>query len=111
MRWIFWLAFLLIGCGQPAVPRPQSVVVPTTRPASAAQLQVKVDRTGRLFLNGKVASLDDLKQELAGLKEAGGSVRFFHDNPTGETNAQSLEALRAIASAKVPLRIQNADFD
>ncbi|MBL8793679.1 MAG: hypothetical protein JNM56_07235, partial [Planctomycetia bacterium] len=43
--------------------------------------------------------------------QAGGTVRFFHDNPTGESHPQAVAALQAIAAAKVSLRMQNTDFD
>lgn len=107
----FCLCLLLLGCGQPAAPRPASVVALPTTPAGGNAAQVKLDRAGRLFLNGKPATVDELKQELARLQQVGGGVRFYHDNPGGATDPQSVEVLRLIANAKVPLRMQNTDFE
>jgi biopolymer transport protein ExbD len=111
MRWLFWLSLLLVGCGQPAGPRSLPTVTTTPVPGVSEPARIKVDRAGRLFLNGKPVSLDELKQELARLRQAGGTVRFFHDNPGGENHPQAVEALQAIAAAKVSLRMQNTDFD
>lgn len=111
MRWIFWLSLLLVGCSQPAVPRPLPTVNTPPTPVAAGPARIKVDRAGRLFLNGKPASLEELKLELARLQQTGGAVRYFHDNPAGENHPQAVEALQAIAAAKVSLRMQNTDFD
>lgn len=111
MRWIFWFCWLLVGCGQPAVPRALPTITTTPTTAVSEPARLKVDRVGRLFLNGKPISLDELKQELALLRQAGGAVRFFHDNPGGENHPQAVAALQAIAAAKVSLRMQNTDFD
>ena len=50
---------------------------------------MKVSRAGVIYLNGKQATMEQLKTEFARLKNANGAVWYYRENPTGQPPLQS----------------------
>ena len=83
---------------------------PEVAPTFTQVAHVKVDSVGDIFLNGKPATLDDLRSEFGRLKTAGGAVQYYRPNPSGEPPPRAMEVLQAIIDAKVPVQLMENDF-
>jgi hypothetical protein len=67
--------------------------------------KVHVDAAGGIFLNGKAATLEDLRREFARVRTANGSVWYSRANPAGDPPPNALEVLQVVMDAKVPVRL------
>jgi hypothetical protein len=88
----------------------------TDQPAPAgspfgAVAKVKVDREGRIYLNGQVTTLEGLKAQLARVK----AVFYFRENPDKapppHVAAVIDSVVSAIAAERLPVKLQEKDFD
>ena len=73
--------------------------------------KVKVDRAGTIYLNGKVATIESLKQEFARLKHANGAVWYYRENSQGEPPPEAMAVIQAIIDAHLPVRLMERDFE
>ncbi len=73
--------------------------------------KVKVDRLGTIYLNGNEVTLEELKQAFARLKEEGGAVWYYRENPEGEPPPQAMAVIVAVGEAQVPIRLMEEDFE
>lgn len=105
------LVFLGIGCGKDAEQQAGQAEERNMVQGAAAIAKVKVDRAGAIFLNGKTVTLEELRNEFARLKEAGGTVWYFREDPQGEPPAQAMAVIQAIVDAQLPVRLLEKDFD
>ncbi|MGH7370762.1 MAG: hypothetical protein ACREJK_02820 [Candidatus Methylomirabilales bacterium] len=73
--------------------------------------KVKVNRTGTIYLNGKVVTIEALQQEFARLKQGNGAVWYYRENPQGEPSPQAMAVIQAIIDASLPVRLMERDFE
>jgi biopolymer transport protein ExbD len=102
MRVIATLLFICIiavtGCRRQSEPHFDKIA------------KVKVTKTGYIYLDGKAVSLDQLKQEFAGLKAAKGAVLYFREDPQGEPHPNAMAVIKAITDVKLPVQLVEKDF-
>lgn len=73
--------------------------------------KVKVDRAGRIYLNGRITSLESLKREFSRLRKVNGAVWYHRENPGQEPPPEALTVLQAIIDARLPVKLVERDFD
>lgn len=73
--------------------------------------KVKVDRAGRIYLNGRIVTLEDLKRELSRLYKVNGAVWYHRENPHQDPSPEALTVLQAIIDARLPVKLLEKDFD
>ncbi len=99
-----WLKRAIRGEPPPREPSPGGPTIPGTETA-----RVRVDRHGRVFLNGAPASLDELRTEFVRLARAGGLVVYSRENPHIEPPAGVgivIDAvITAITAERLPLAL------
>lgn len=76
----------------------------------ATSARVKVFKSGAIELNGKKATVEDLKKEFARLKKAGGSVKYYREDPGGEAPPEADQVMKAIIEARLTVQIAREDF-
>jgi hypothetical protein len=77
-----------------------------------AVAHVKVDYArGSYFLNGKRASLEELRREFARLAQVGGVVFYYKESPTEQMPPEAEAALAAICEARLPVTFAARDYD
>ncbi|HWW62703.1 MAG TPA: hypothetical protein VN181_15115 [Thermoanaerobaculia bacterium] len=65
---------------------------------------ISVESDGAILMNGRQASLDQVKVELRRVAAAGGTLRYSRANPKGEPSPNATAVMQAATEAKV--RIQ-----
>ena len=73
--------------------------------------KVKVDRAGRIYLNGRIVTLENLKRELSRLHKVNGAVWYHRENPHQDPPPEALAVLQAIIDARLPVKLLEKDFD
>ena len=73
--------------------------------------KVKVDRAGRIYLNGRIITLENLKRELSRLHKVNGAVWYHRENPHQDPPPEALAVLQAIIDARLPVKLLEKDFD
>ena len=73
--------------------------------------KVKVDRAGRIYLNGRITSLESLKREFSRLRKVDGAVWYHRENRGQEPPPETLAVLQAIIDARLPVKLLEKDFD
>jgi len=73
--------------------------------------KVKVDRAGRIYLNGRIVTLENLKRELSRLHNVNGAVWYHRENPDQDPPPEALAVLQAIIGARLPVKLLEKDFD
>jgi len=73
--------------------------------------KVKVDRAGRIYLNGRIVTLENLKRELSRLHKVNGAVWYHRENPHQDPPPEALAVLQAIINARLPVKLLQKDFD
>ena len=110
----FLIAFVLLASGCTS-GSDQPADQPQTQPEPTAIAKVKVDRAGTIFLDGTEVTVDELKQAFARLKQEGGAVWYYREDPQGEPmpeTAAVVEAvLNAVIAAELPIRLLEEDFE
>ena len=64
-----------------------------------------VTEAGGIAMNGREVSLEEVKQELARLAQAGGTLRYSRDNPTADPHANAMEVIKAAADAGLTIEM------
>jgi hypothetical protein len=73
--------------------------------------KVKVDRAGRIYLNGRIVTLENLKRDLSRLHKVNGAVWYHRENPHQDPPPEALAVLQAIIDARLPVKLLEKDFD
>jgi hypothetical protein len=73
--------------------------------------KVKVDRAGRIYINGRIVTLEDLKREFSRLHKINGAVWYHRENPHQDPPPEALAVLQAIIDARLPVKLLEKDFD
>jgi hypothetical protein len=76
-----------------------------------AVAHVKVDLRGSYYLNGKRASLEELRKECARLNQIGGLVLYYRENPTEEPPPEAEAIIATICEARLPVTFAGRDYD
>ena len=81
------------------------------QPDPTAIAKVKVDRSGTIYLDGTAVTLDELHQAFARLKQDGGAVWYYREDPEGEPPPQAMDVMQAVVDAQLPIRLMEEDFE
>ena len=73
--------------------------------------KVKVDRAGRIYFNGRIVTLENLKRDLSRLHKVNGAVWYHRENPHQDPPPEALAVLQAIIDARLPVKLLEKDFD
>ncbi len=83
-------------------------VVTPDRPASATDeepLKVTVSADGRITLDGKAVTLDELAARMAALEDSGGDVWYYRENPQGRPHPNAALVLELAARNELDVRV------
>ena len=105
------LAFFGIGCDQWFVEAAERAREGEFSQQFGEIAKVKMNQTGAIYLNGKVVTIEVLKQEFARLKQGNGAVWYYRENPQGEPPPQAMAVIQAIIDANLPVRVMERDFE
>ena len=105
------LAFFGLGCDQWSVEAAERMREGETGQQFAEISKVRVDRTGTIYLNGKIVTIEGLQQELSRLKQGNGAVWYYRENPQGEPPPQAMAVIQAIVDAHLPVRLTERNFE
>ena len=108
---IVGLALFGIGCDQWFVEAAERVREGESSQQFGEIAKVKVNQAGTIYLNGKVVTIESLKQEFARLKQGNGAVWYYRENPRGEPPPQAMAVIQAIIDANLPVRLMERDFE
>ncbi len=72
--------------------------------------KVKVDRAGRIYLNGRQTTIETLRKELARLAASNGVVWYHREDRAGEPPPAAMAVIKAITDARVPVKLMEEDF-
>jgi len=111
--WVMGIGLVVIsvGCDRGAEKRGEPIQKREGVQEFAEIAKVKVTRGGTIYLNGKTVSIEELRQEFAGLKQAGGAVWYYRENPEGEPPPQAMAVIEAIVETKLPVKLVEKDFE
>lgn len=108
---IVGLAFCGLGWHQWRVEAAERTGDRGTAQQFAEISKVKVDRSGAIYLNGRIVTIEALKEEFARLKSGNGAVWYYRENPQGEPPPQAMTVIQAIVDAQLPVRMMERDFE
>lgn len=86
--------------------RAQAAEQPDIPPREVERLKIRVTLEGKIHLNGKEASFEEVKQALARVREVNGVVLYYREggnSPPSEAKSVSAAILFEIGKADVPL--------
>jgi biopolymer transport protein ExbD len=96
----------LQGCAS-KTSNPDSATGNNTQPAIASKIaKVRLDRAGKIFLNGTRVSFDELKRGLAVVPKDG-VVWFYRENPEADPHAEAEAVMEAILEARLSIRLSS----
>ncbi len=105
------LAFFGLGYDQWSVEAAERMREGETGQQFAEISKVKVDRAGAIYLNGRIVTIEALKQEFARLKQGNVAVWYYRENSQGEPPPQAMAVIQAIIDAHLPVRLMERDFE
>lgn len=73
--------------------------------------KVKVDRAGRIYLNGTPTTIENLRREFTRLAASNGVVWYHREDPAGEPPPEAMEVIKAITDARLPVKLVEKDFE
>lgn len=76
--------------------------------APTEMVKVKVNQSGEIFIEGKPATIDELKREFARLKQVNGGVWYYAED---SFTPQSEAVKRAIIEAHLPMKLTSEKFE
>lgn len=103
MRFNYSIVALLIlasalGCSRQAKPRA------VTAPTEVAKVRVSAD--GKVYLNEREVTLNELRGEFQRLKQNNGGVWFVDESSAGASRQQGKRVSAAIVEAELPMRVK-----
>ena len=92
---------LLVGCRrEPAAPPPGTPIV-----------KVKVTAGGEVSADGQPVTLERLAARMSQLKQVGGAVYYYRENPEGEPHPNAMKVIELVTENQLPIRLcTNPDF-
>jgi hypothetical protein len=93
---------LLIGCGQGHLASHGS-------PAGQAVAKVRVYTDGRVTLDGKPVTTDELKAAFAELKSRNGVVWYFREQGAGAFHPTARRVMEAVMQARLPISLSDRE--
>jgi len=96
---------LLAGCQRdPAAVNPEGGDPVENAAAEASQvIKIKVTAAGEISADGQPVTLEQLAAKLAGLKQAGGTVWYYRDNPEGESHPNAEKVIKLVIDNQLPV--------
>jgi hypothetical protein len=101
------LAFLFGGCSKPSSPPAETSVSAPASSSNADVLKIAVFTDGRLAVNGKAASLDELRSSLKQLSGINGAVWYYREAGDQEPPPIAMEVMKAVVEARLPIRLSS----
>lgn len=71
--------------------------------------KVRVYRNGRMTLDGRQVTLDQMRKEFSDLKKKNGVVWYFREAPEQEPHPNATRVVQAIIDAKFPVSMSNKE--
>ena len=96
------LAAVFIACGSNKSGSNAGNTL-TVDETNVAKVKVFVD--GRILLNDKQVTIDDLKAAFKELKSKNGSVWYYRENASSEASPQAMQVIQAVAEAQLPIKL------
>jgi biopolymer transport protein ExbD len=98
---------IVVGCGRDSVSPSQSARPQAERaPLQATKVvKVKVSASGEITADGDPVTLDQLAAKLGELKQMGGEVWYYRENPTAEPHLNAMKVIELVAQNKLPVRL------
>ena len=79
--------------------------VGTTQPQMIPAIRIDISKTGHIFVGGKETSLESLRLKLIRLKEKGGVVLYYRENPEKDPPEKALDVMRMITEQQLPVKL------
>lgn len=79
--------------------------MPTSTTNDAEVLKVAVFVDGRLAVDGRPASLEELRSSLKELSDKKGAVWYYREAGEQEPPPIAMEVIKAVAEARLPIRL------
>ena len=70
-------------------------------------LKVTVTANGEITVDGQRVTLNQLSARLTELKQAGGNVWYFRENPSAEPHMNAMKVMELVADNKLPIRLSS----
>jgi hypothetical protein len=105
---------LLVICLAGLMALASSTAQDKSQPSGKPSLEIakiKVTQAGRLYLNKKRVSWDDLSKHLTRLKKANGAIWYFRESPQDEPTKAAMAIFRKIVAFKLPIKLVDRDFE
>ena len=97
----------LQGCVSKTSNPDSATGIANTQPSTASKIaKVRLDRAGKIFVNGAQVSFDDLKRGLASMPKDG-VVWFYRENPEADPHAEAEAVIEAILEARLSIRLSS----
>ena len=96
--------FLPAGCGRGETEAQRRARLEMEGRGPGPVARVKVSRAGAIELNGQPASFEQVKEEFARHRAAGGAVWFYREDWQGEPHEQALRVVLAATEEGLGVR-------
>jgi hypothetical protein len=98
------VVLLVVACGY---EREEEAL----QPSDLAIAKIRVFRDGRITLDEKVVSLEELPAKLSRLKENSGVVWYYRENGGSEPHPNAVAVIQRVIDARLPVSMSSeADF-
>ena len=92
------LTAILLAC---APAKPQVDAVQIDAPESGEIVRVHVTADGKIRIDGKPASIDDVAREAKRLAASGGAVHYTRDNPKADPHPNATKVIQVLNDSHV----------
>ena len=79
--------------------------VGTTQPYIIPAIKININKTGKIIVDRKEISLENLRSKLLRLKERGGVVFYYRENPEKDPPQKALDVMRLITEIQLPVKL------
>lgn len=107
---VLGLLLIITGCEGRQEGGAAEKSLGSTPAENAKSARVKVFKSGAIELNGKKATVADLKEEFARLKKVGGTVTYYCEDHGGEPPPEAEQVVQAIIDAQLTIQFAREDF-
>lgn len=97
---ILIVALALVGCSQQKEHQNSSK---NTGP----HLKISVLQSGRILIDGKESSIDQVEKGLVKLKSEGGSVWYYREAGQKEPPTEAMEIIKLVVENKLPITLSS----
>jgi biopolymer transport protein ExbD len=113
MKYLKWAVIILIlalvGCG-PSKEQEEKIKEMTAREANGVA-KIKVDEFGKIYVNKKAATIEEMSQELSRIKNVNGVVWYHRSSSSAEAMATADVVIKKISEFKLPIKLIEKDFE